>query len=100
MSSNVSSQIQKKIILCNKNNYQKLSSATNIENKKILQNILDNKISLNYKVLKDIKYSNLKCNEYNKLESNCIVKSLVKEDWTNIDKSNLDKLGLARQTRL
>ena len=62
-----------------------------------LENNPDNKTSSDKKYPSQ-KYS--KCNKYNKLESNCIVKSLVKEDWTNIDKSNLDKLGLARQTRL
>lgn len=53
---------------------------------KRLQSNLNNKICLNYKVLKDKKYSNLK-NKYNKNES-CKVVNLDKLNLDCLDKSN------------
>ena len=91
----MSSKIQEENISYNKNNSQNLFSVMNIENKKILQNILDNKIRLNSKVFQDTKYSNLKksnCNKYNKtreiLETTYNVKSKDKIDWINLDYQN------------
>jgi hypothetical protein len=82
------------------NNNQKLCSVVNIESKKVLQRDLDKKIRLSCKTTSNKSVSSLvdKYNKYSEVEYTTI--SLVKKDWTNVDKNNLDKLGLARQTRL
>ena len=55
---------------------------------KRLQSNLNNKTSLNYKVLKDTEYSNVKCYKYNK-------EKLYNVD--KLDKTNLDCLDKSNQ---
>ncbi|QLH07676.1 hypothetical protein [Nitrosopumilus ureiphilus] len=56
--------------------------------KKVLQSNQDNKTNLNYKVLKDIKYSNLKCNKYNNAES------IVENKYNVKSKDKTDEINL------
>lgn len=70
------------------------------QNKKVLQSNQDKKIRLDKKLSSNDEFSSLigKCNKYR--ESKCKIASLVKKDWTNLEKKSFDRIGLARQTRL
>jgi hypothetical protein len=61
--------------------------------RKGLESNLNNKIRLNSKMLKDKKFSNLKCNKYNKNTKNIVettyhVKNKDKIDWINLEYQN------------
>jgi hypothetical protein len=66
----------------------------NNQSTKELQSNLNNKTRLDYKVLQDTKYSNLKCNKYNK------VKSIVETTYNVKNEDNVDWINLDYQDEL